>query len=140
MKARHVDHMRPVSPLVTAAGIGTLVFVLLPLPFIVLYSFSKSNYALFGSSAFTLEWFQRFFENERFMAALRNSLMVSVITTIAAVRPLRKGPGLRRLIASAARSGRCLAHGACRCMACTSRGQPAEQRRSARCDNGGTGC
>ncbi|HVZ45177.1 MAG TPA: ABC transporter permease [Ramlibacter sp.] len=80
-----VDHARPVSRLVSALGLLTLAFVVLPLPFIVLYSFSKSNYALFSSAGFTLDWFRRFFENERFTAALVNSLMVSVITTVAAV-------------------------------------------------------
>lgn len=79
------DHAHPVSPAVTALGLATLVFVLLPLPFIVVYAFSKNNYALLSSSGFTLEWFRRFFENDRFMAALRNSLAISSITTVVAL-------------------------------------------------------
>jgi len=85
MKGNRIDHTRPVSLPVTLLGLATLVFVLLPLPFIVLYSFSKSSYALFASNGFTLEWFRRFFENERFMAALQNSLSISVITTVSAL-------------------------------------------------------
>lgn len=85
MSRRPVDHTRPVSPLVSALGLTTLAFVLLPLPFIMLYSLSKNSYALISAQGFTLEWFRRFFENERFMAALQNSLMISAITTMAAL-------------------------------------------------------
>lgn len=84
MKARRIDHIRPVSAFTTALGLATLAFVLLPLPFIVLYSFSKSSYALF-SKGMTLEWFRSFFESDRFMAALCNSLLISIIATIVAV-------------------------------------------------------
>jgi putative spermidine/putrescine transport system permease protein len=85
MKRIAVDHARSVSPAVTALGLATLAFVLLPLPFIILYALSRNNYALFSAQGFTLQWFQRFFENDRFMAALQNSLTVSVITTVVAL-------------------------------------------------------
>jgi putative spermidine/putrescine transport system permease protein len=85
MKRVAIDHTRSISPAVTALGLATLAFVLLPLPFIVLYALSRSNYALFSAQGFTLQWFQRFFENDRFMAALQNSLAVSVITTVVAL-------------------------------------------------------
>jgi ABC-type spermidine/putrescine transport system permease subunit II len=85
MKRVAIDHARSISPAVTALGLATLAFVLLPLPFIVLYALSRSNYALFSSQGFTLHWFQRFFANDRFMAALQNSLAVSVITTVVAL-------------------------------------------------------
>jgi putative spermidine/putrescine transport system permease protein len=80
-----IDHARSVSPVVTAIGLMTLGFVLLPLPFIVLYALSSKSYALFSPQGFTLQWFQRFFENDRFMAALENSLAVSIITTVVAL-------------------------------------------------------
>jgi ABC-type spermidine/putrescine transport system permease subunit II len=85
MKRVAIDHARSVSPAVTALGLATLAFVLLPLPFIVLYALSRNNYTLFSAQGFTLQWFQRFFENDRFMAALQNSLAVSVITTVVAL-------------------------------------------------------
>jgi ABC-type spermidine/putrescine transport system permease subunit II len=83
--SRAVDHASPVSRSVTALGLFTLGFVLLPLPFIVLYAFSRNAYSLFSDQGFTLQWFQRFFENDRFMAALQNSLAISLITTIVAL-------------------------------------------------------
>lgn len=63
------------------AAMASLVFVLLPLPFIVLYAFSTDNYALVGSDGFTLRWFVNFFENARFRSALANSLSISLIAT-----------------------------------------------------------
>lgn len=83
MRSKAVNHTRPVSRLVSGIGLATLIFVVLPLPFIVLYSLSKDSYALVSSQGFTLEWFWRFFQNARFMAALKNSLMISAITTAA---------------------------------------------------------
>lgn len=85
MSLRRIDHVKPVSGAVTALGVLTLLFVLLPLPFIVLYSVSQSSYALLSPGGFTLHWFDTFFHNDRFMAALRNSLLISVITTVVAV-------------------------------------------------------
>ena len=85
MKRGGFDHTRSISPGVTAFGLVTLGFVLLPLPFIVLYALSKNTYTLFSAQGLTLQWFQRFFENDRFMAALQNSLAVSVITTVVAL-------------------------------------------------------
>jgi ABC-type spermidine/putrescine transport system permease subunit II len=85
MKRVGIDHARSISPVVTALGLTTLAFVLLPLPFIVLYALSRNAYTLVSAQGFTLQWFQRFFENDRFMAALQNSLAVSVITTVVAL-------------------------------------------------------
>lgn len=65
----------------TATAMLTLAFVLLPLPFIVLYAFSSDNYAIVGADGFTLKWFQNFFANGRFRAALANSLSISLIAT-----------------------------------------------------------
>lgn len=83
--SRAIDHARPVSRSVTGLGLVTLAFVLLPLPFIVLYAFSRNAYSLFSGQGFTIQWFQRFFENDRFMAALQNSLAISIITTVVAL-------------------------------------------------------
>ena len=85
MTRHRPDHARSVSSAMTAAGLITLSFVLLPLPFIVLQAFSKNSYALLSGQGLTLEWFRRFFENERFMNALEVSLTISVITTVASL-------------------------------------------------------
>ncbi len=77
-----MNHARPVAPAMTAIGLAALVFVLLPLPFIVVYAFSPNSYQLFSGEGLTLEWFRRFFTNDRFMAALLNSLGIAVITTV----------------------------------------------------------
>jgi ABC-type spermidine/putrescine transport system permease subunit II len=61
MKRIAIDHARSVSPAITALALATLAFVLLPLPFIVLYALSMNNYTLFSAHGFTLQWFQRFF-------------------------------------------------------------------------------
>ncbi len=79
------NHTRAVQPLMTVFGLATLVFIVLPLPFIILYSFSPNSYQLISPQGFTLEWFYSFFGNDRFMAALKNSLMISVITTVVAL-------------------------------------------------------
>ena len=85
MKRRHLDHGRSVSAAMTLAGLATLSFVLLPLPFIILQAFSKNSYALVSAQGVTLEWFRSFFNNERFMSALENSLAISAITTVASL-------------------------------------------------------
>lgn len=79
------DHSRTVSPAVTAIGLATLAFVLAPLPFIVAYAFSRTGTTLFPAGGPTLRWFASFFANDRFMAALANSLAISAITTAAAL-------------------------------------------------------
>jgi putative spermidine/putrescine transport system permease protein len=80
-----MNHTKSVGPFFLTTGLCTLVFILLPLPFIILYAFSADSYAIISSKGFTLEWFESFFENDRFMLALRASVTISVITTIAAL-------------------------------------------------------
>jgi putative spermidine/putrescine transport system permease protein len=76
-----MNHARAVTPATSVVGIATLAFVLLPLPFIIVYAFSPNSYQLISSEGPTLEWFRRFFANERFMASLGNSLAIAAITT-----------------------------------------------------------
>lgn len=78
-----MNHARPVGLVAHVVGFATLVFVLLPLPFIVIYAFNPSSYGLLGGAP-TLRWFASFFSNPRFMAALENSAAISVLTTVAA--------------------------------------------------------
>lgn len=74
-----------IGPVFLIVGMVTLGFILLPLPFIVIYAFSPSAYALIGEQGPTLKWFESFFGNDRFMAALQSSLMIAIITTVTAL-------------------------------------------------------
>jgi ABC-type spermidine/putrescine transport system permease subunit II len=78
----HADHARAVSPAVAAIGVLTLVFIVAPLPFIVVPAFSRGNYVLLEGGVPTLRWFQSFLANDRFVAALGNSVAIAVITTL----------------------------------------------------------
>lgn len=72
----------PSVPLInneTGVVIAVLNFVL---PVIVLYAFSSNNYRIISAQGFTLEWFVNFFTNDRFNAALLNSLGIALITTV----------------------------------------------------------
>jgi putative spermidine/putrescine transport system permease protein len=79
---RRINHARAVSPLAAAAGVVTLAFVVIPLPFIVLSAMSHGSYRLLDRGSPTFEWFRAFLANDRFMAALGNSVSIAVITTI----------------------------------------------------------
>jgi putative spermidine/putrescine transport system permease protein len=80
-----MSHARPVAPAMAVVGMVSLAFILLPLPFIVIYAFSPNAYAFLSPKGLTLDWFRNFFANERFMAALRNSLAISLITTVSSL-------------------------------------------------------
>ncbi|HTZ35089.1 MAG TPA: ABC transporter permease [Stellaceae bacterium] len=80
---RRVDHARTVTPLAALAALVPLIFVVAPLPFIVLSAISHGSYRLLDRGSPTLEWFRAFLANDRFMAALRNSLSIAIITTVA---------------------------------------------------------
>lgn len=77
-----MNNVRSVGPVFFGIGIATLIFILLPLPYIVLYSFSPNPYAVISAQGFTLKWFVSFFENDRFMMALQTSLSIAVVTTV----------------------------------------------------------
>lgn len=80
-----MKHANSIGPVVLIAGMASLAFILLPLPFIVLYAFSPNSYSILGGDGFTLKWFVNFFANDRFMHALRASLSISAITTVVAL-------------------------------------------------------
>ena len=79
---RH-DHARPVSRPAAALGWAALLFIVAPLPFIALSAISRGNYRLLDGGVPTLRWFRSFFGNERFVAALGNSLAIAAIITVA---------------------------------------------------------
>jgi putative spermidine/putrescine transport system permease protein len=71
----------PRSLSVVAAGV--VAFIVLPLPFIIIYAFSPTSYLVFPPTGVTSKWFVNFFANDRFRAAMFNSLSISTIVTVA---------------------------------------------------------
>ncbi len=77
-----MNSIKSVGPAFFVVGLATLAFILLPLPFIILYSFSPDAYAVVSVNGFTLKWFESFFSNDRFMMALQTSLSIALVTTV----------------------------------------------------------
>ncbi len=77
-----MNSIKTVGPVFFFVGLATLVFILLPLPFIVLYSFSPNAYSVISADGFTLKWFESFFSNDRFMMALQTSFSIAAVTTV----------------------------------------------------------
>ena len=67
---------------VSAIAAIVVGFIVLPLPFIIVYAFSPTNYLVFPPTGLTTRWFANFFANDRFRAAMFNSLSISAILTI----------------------------------------------------------
>jgi spermidine/putrescine transport system permease protein len=64
---------------------GWFVFAFLYLPIIVVIIFSFSDHANVGIwGGFSLRWYERMFQNEQMMRALRNSLQIALISTVIA--------------------------------------------------------
>jgi len=59
---------------------GVLAFLYLPVLVLVIYSFNDSRFAL-GWEGFTLDWYRRLFTNAEMARALRNTLVVSTLST-----------------------------------------------------------
>ncbi len=71
-------------------------FMYLPILVLTFYSFNESPYSA-GWTGFTLKWYQKFFADERILAALRTSLMVALgAVAIAAVLGTLMAVGLSR--------------------------------------------
>jgi putative spermidine/putrescine transport system permease protein len=73
------------GPVVRLLGLFGWAFLLLPVVFVVAYSFNSANYFILPPKGLTLDWYEKFFASDRFMAAARNSLIVAGIVTPASV-------------------------------------------------------
>ncbi|MFI5011810.1 MAG: ABC transporter permease [Hyphomicrobiales bacterium] len=73
---------RPYPWSMSAVAAGVIAFIVLPLPFIIIYAFSPTSYLVFPPTGLTTKWFVNFFANDRFRQALFNSLSISAIVTI----------------------------------------------------------
>lgn len=66
---------------VTALATLATIFLLLPVLFVVLHSFSPTRYFQWPPQGFSLEWHQNFYNSELFMGAARNSFLMALIVT-----------------------------------------------------------
>ncbi len=66
---------------IPVAVTGIALFLALPVLVIVYYAFNPSGLLVFPPPSLTFRWFVNFFTNDRFRAALLNSVMVAVIVT-----------------------------------------------------------
>ena len=69
----------------TAAAAAVMAFVLLPVVFIACYAFNEGAYLTLPPRPPTLKWFQSFFANRRFVAAMWSSLAIAAVVTPAAL-------------------------------------------------------
>ncbi|MED4955302.1 ABC transporter permease [Paenibacillus macerans] len=68
-------------PLLGIHALIMMIFIYVPIAFIVAYSFNSSRLAA-DWSGFTFEWYVSLFDNRHVMEALSNSLTVAVVSTI----------------------------------------------------------
>ncbi|UHC17703.1 ABC transporter permease [Methylobacterium currus] len=74
--------MRP--RLLDAAVAAILAFVLLPILIVLPMAFSETTYLAFPPKGFTTQWFHEFFDDRRWMGALRFSLEIAAATAFLA--------------------------------------------------------
>ncbi|USB33476.1 ABC transporter permease [Paenibacillus sp. YPG26] len=71
------------SPWLGLHALLMMVFIYVPILFIILFSFNDSRLSA-EWRGFTLDWYVSLFDNDHVMDALQNSLIVAIISTIAA--------------------------------------------------------
>lgn len=72
---------RPVDRLLTINGWAVFIFLYVPILIVMIFSFSDHpNVGIWGG--FTLDWYDRMLGNQQLMRALRNSVIVALISTV----------------------------------------------------------
>lgn len=66
---------------VTALAVIAVIFLLLPVAFVVLHSFSPTRYFVWPPQGFTLDWHKNFYNSSMFMDAAKNSFTMALIVT-----------------------------------------------------------
>jgi spermidine/putrescine transport system permease protein len=98
---------RTLGNLALAAWTGLVVlFLLLPLAVIVVFSVNDADFPSLPMHGLTLKWYVRFFESQELLVALWNSLFIAVITmilstvfgTIAAIGLARSGSRVQKIL------------------------------------------
>jgi len=69
----------------TLHGISSYVFLYAPIALLIIYSFNNSRFASANWQGFTFRWYLELFSNEAIGAALRNSLIISLTSTLLSV-------------------------------------------------------
>ncbi|AWB42930.1 spermidine/putrescine ABC transporter permease [Paenibacillus sp. CAA11] len=69
------------NPLLGIHSLLMMIFIYVPIVFIVLFSFNDSRLSA-QWSGFTFDWYRSLLDNENVMDALSNSLIVAVVSTI----------------------------------------------------------
>lgn len=64
--------------------LALVVFLYLPILLLVLFSFNDSSTLTFPLSGFTLHWYERLLQTEALLSSVRNSLVVGIISSLAA--------------------------------------------------------
>ncbi|MGD9305911.1 MAG: ABC transporter permease [Desulfobacterales bacterium] len=75
--------MRKFHPLITALAMFTVGFLYLPLVAVAVFSVNATRYGLVWRG-FTLDWYFKLFHNEFILEAAWNTLVLAVVSTIAA--------------------------------------------------------
>jgi putative spermidine/putrescine transport system permease protein len=81
MIGRRCDLERPYGAVVTVVTVAGVFFLVLPVAFIVLFSFNDAVYFRWPPSGLSLRWYANFFSSDRFMSAARTSLMLTAVVT-----------------------------------------------------------
>jgi spermidine/putrescine transport system permease protein len=80
--ARHGTRLgRWLHALITGSGIFGYVFLYVPILILIVFSFNASRFVT-SWSGFSLRWYGELFQNEAMMLAMRNSLIVAVVSTL----------------------------------------------------------
>ncbi len=69
------------NPLLGFHSLLMMVFIYVPIAFIIAYSFNSSRLAA-DWSGFTLDWYVSLFKNRRVIEALSNSMIVATVSTL----------------------------------------------------------
>lgn len=76
--------LRSNNPWLAAYALGGIVALYAPIAILFLFSFNESHYLTFPMKGLTLDWYRRMAQNSGLFAALRNSLEVAAVSSIAA--------------------------------------------------------
>jgi len=80
--ARHGTRLgRWLHALITGSGIFGYLFLYVPILILIVFSFNASRFVTTWSG-FSLRWYGELFQNEAMMLAMRNSLIVAVVSTL----------------------------------------------------------
>ncbi len=85
------------NPVLRIIAWGTIIFLMAPIPIIILVSFSSAQYLSFPPPGFSLQWYERFLGNSEWLrsiwvsvqVAIWSSIITMVLATMAAIPMVR---------------------------------------------------